>query len=60
MNVRFDVLGGLGDDPVQPLLCEVCEEPTTADSFIAGLHKVICPFCLEAAIVAQSMESQTL
>lgn len=51
---------GLGDSPVQPLLCEACEEPTTADSFIAGLRKVVCPFCIEAFLEAQDTEPKTL
>jgi hypothetical protein len=56
---RFPIiLAGLGDVPVQPLLCEVCEEPTTAGSFIASLRMVICPLCLEGFIANQSMEKQ--
>lgn len=50
----------LGDSPVQPLTCEVCDEPTTASSFIEGLRMVICPLCLstqiEAAMAAQALE----
>lgn len=48
----------LGDDPVQPLCCETCDEPTTASSFIEGLGRVICPLCLEMAIDAQTTEQR--
>ena len=54
------VLFALGDSPVQPLTCEVCDEPTTADSWIEGLRLLICPLCLEMQIEAQSMEPKTL
>lgn len=50
----------LGDSPVQPLTCESCDEPTTADSWIEGLGKMICPLCLEMQIEIQSMEPKTL
>lgn len=46
------IMVNLGDSPVQPLCCEVCDEPTTADSWIEGLRLLICPHCLEEMIDA--------
>jgi len=50
------VLSALGDSPVQPLYCEECGEPTTADSWIEGLRLLICPLCIEMQIVTQATE----
>lgn len=36
-----------GETAPQQLYCESCDEPATADDWIAGLGAVICPTCLE-------------